>query len=63
MATWAQISEPIEQVGQASSTVTRRLVLRTDARIVSHVDRAQDAQVDHLGLDALAGQRLGGGRA
>jgi hypothetical protein len=34
MATRAQISEPIEQTGQASSTVTIRLVFFTDAIIV-----------------------------
>ena len=38
---------------QPSSTITARRVLRTEARIGLVVERPQNAQVDHLRLDAL----------
>ena len=60
IATCAQISEPTEHTGQASSTVTRRLVFLHRRDDGFEVERAQRAQVDHLGLDAFLGQLLGG---
>jgi hypothetical protein len=54
----AAISAARLPLRQPSSTITARRVLapRRDGRVV---ERPQRAQVDHLGLDALAGQRLG----
>ena len=52
-------SAPMPAKGQPSSSVTRRLVLRTELRDGLGVQRADRAQVDHLGADALLGQRLG----
>ena len=50
----------MEQTGQPCSTVTMRLVFFTDAMHRVDVERAQGAQIDHFGVDALVGQLLGG---
>jgi hypothetical protein len=53
----AMISDAIEQVGQPSSTHHHAVGLgEAERSTVCLVERAQRAQVDHLGLDALAGQ-------
>ena len=57
----AQISA--ERLAAAPALVddhARGACARTEARIVLVVERAQRAQVDHLGLDALAREPLGG---
>ena len=44
-----------------SSMTTARCVRATDARIAVVVERAQDAQVDDLGVDARGRELLGRG--
>ena len=58
--TRAAISAPTPDCGQPSSTVTQRPVFFTDSTIGLGVHRAERAQVDHLGLDALLGEFFGG---
>ena len=53
-ASRAAISAEIEPLLQPSSTITQRRVRATELDDRRHVQRAQHAQVDHLGLDALA---------
>ena len=55
----AASSEPMPANGQPSSTETSRLVFLTELTMRLGVERAQAAQVDHLGLDALLGELLG----
>ena len=45
---------------QPSSTTTARWVRVTERQDRVGVERAQRAQVDHLGVDAVGGQHLGG---
>ena len=60
-ATVAAISAPMPKGTTASWAISSRLVLCTDSRTGSEVERRHRAQVDHLHRDALAGQLLGGG--
>ena len=57
-ATRAQISEPIEQTGQPSSTVTMRLVFFTEAITVSMSSGRSVRRSIDLSLDPLLGQLL-----
>ena len=55
----AAISAATPDCGQPSSTTTQRPVFLTEATTVVDVHRAERAQVDHLGIDALLGEFLG----
>ena len=59
----ALISAEMPPLRQPSSTMTRAVRARDGLDDRRVVERTQRAQVDHLGLDALGGELLGGGRA